>query len=114
MTREDFVKTVITQVQEYIDNFDRFDSDPQLRVNPVLLFTDIINGSDRLNGIGYSEEAIENDAYAQGDETMSASDYQSSQDPDFYPVKELLKPTGPTTSTPDTAKIEKIADNYFK
>lgn len=113
MTREDFVKTVTEQVQEYIDNFDRFDSNPQLRVNPVLLFTDIINGSDMLNGIGYSEEAIEDAAYAEGDETESSSDYQAAQDPDFYPVKELLKPSGPTTSVPDIESIEKIADSYF-
>lgn len=113
MKREDFVKTVATQVQEYIDNFDRFDSNPQLRVNPVLKFTDIIKGNDMLNGIGYSEEAIENAAYAEGDETMSASDYQAKEDPDFFPVKELLKPDGPHSSVPDMEKIEKIADNYF-
>lgn len=114
MKREDFIKTVTTQVEEYIENFDRFDSNPQLRVNPVLLFTDIINGKDMLNGIGYSEEAIEDAAYAQGDETESSSDFQASQDPDFYPVKKLLKPIGPNTSAPDVAAIEKIADNYFK
>lgn len=113
MTRKDFIDTVKEQVQEYIDNFDRFDSDPQLRVNPVLKFTDIINGSDRLNGIGYSEEAIEDAAYAQGDETMSSSDYQAEQDPDFYPVKELLKPVSANKSEPDIEKIEKIADTYF-
>lgn len=114
MTREDFIKTVHEQVQEYIDNFDRFDSNPQLRVNPELLFTDIINGSDMLNGIGYSEEAIEDAAYAQGDETESASDYQAKQDPDFYEVKKLLKPTGAHTSEPDDDAIGRIADTYFK
>lgn len=113
MTREDFIKTVHEQVQEYIDNFDRFDSNPQLRVNPVLHFTDIINGSDMLNGIGYSDEAIENAAYAEGDETESISDYQSSQDPDFYEVKKLLKTTGLHTSVPDDMAISVIADNYF-
>ena len=112
MKREDFVKTVAEQVNEYIGNFDRFDENPQLRVNPVLLFTDIINGKDMLNGIGYSEEAIENAAYAEGDETMSSTDFQSKEDPDFYPVKGLLKPSGPHTSIPDLDAIEKVADNY--
>lgn len=114
MTKDDFIKTVTTQVQEYIDNFDRFDNDPQLRVNPELLFTDIVNGSDRLNGIGYSDEAVEDAAYAQGDETMSSSDYQASQDPDFFPVKELLKPVSSNKSEPDIEKIKIIAANYFK
>lgn len=114
MKREDFTQTVHDLVQEYIDNFDRFDSNPQLRVNPELLFVDIINGRDMLNGIGYSEEVIENAAYAEGDETMSSSDYQAKQDPDFYEVKKLLKPSGPNSSIPDDEAIEKIANTYFK
>lgn len=113
-TREEFEKAIYDLVQEYIDNFDMFDSNPQIRVNPDLLYVAIINGSDMLEGIGDSDEAIEDAAYAQGDETESASDYQAKQNPDFYHVKELLKPTGTHTSEPDKKKISKIADNYYK
>ena len=112
MKREEFVKAVTDLVQEYIDNFDRFDSNPQIRVNPELLYVEAIDGSAMLEGIGDSDEAIEDAAYAHGDETMSATDYQAKQDPDFYPIKELLKPTGPNTSAPDADKINQLADNY--
>ena len=112
--RKTFVKAVTDLVQEYIDNFDRFDENPQIRVNPELLYVEAIDGSAMLEGIGDSEEAFEDAAYAQGDETMSASDYQEKEDPDFYPIKELLKPTGTNTSVPDIDKIEAIADEYFR
>ena len=112
--RKTFVKAVTDLVQEYIDNFDRFDDNPQIRVNPELLYVQAIDGRAMLEGIGDSEEAFEDAAAAQGDETMSASDYQEKENPDFYPIKELLKPSGPHTSVPDIDKIEKIADDYFK
>lgn len=111
--RKTFVKAVTDLVQEYIDNWDRFDNNPQIRVNPELLFVEAIDGSAMLEGIGDSEEAFEDAAYAQGDETMSASDFQEKQDPDFYPIKELIKPSGANQSVPDIDKIEKIADAYF-
>ena len=112
--RKTFVKAVTELVQEYIDNWDRFDSNPQIRVNPELLFVEAIDGSAMLEGIGDSEEAFEDAAYAQGDETMSAADFQEKEDPDFYPIKELIKPVGHNISVPDTDKIEAIADEYFK
>lgn len=112
--RKTFVKAVTDLVQKYIDNWDRFDSNPQIRVNPELLYVEAIDGSAMLEGIGDSEEAFEDAAYAQGDETMSASDYQEKEDPDFYPIKDLLKPAGHNVSVPDIDKIEKIADEYFK
>lgn len=111
--RKTFVKAVADLVQEYIDNFDRFDENPQIRVNPELLYVEAIDGRAMLEGIGDSEEAFEDAAYAQGDETMSASDFQEKEDPDFYPIKSLLKPTGEHTSAPDMDAIEKIADEYF-
>lgn len=111
--RKTFVKAVTDLVQEYIDNWDRFDSNPQIRVNPELLYVEAVDGSAMLEGLGDSEEAFEDAAYAVGDETMSASDFQEKQDPDFYPIKELIKPVGHNLSVPDADKIEKIADEYF-
>lgn len=111
--RNTFVKAISDLVQEYIDNWDRFDSNPQIRVNPELLYVEAIDGRAMLEGLGDSEEAFEDAAYAEGDETMSASDYQEKQDPDFYPIKELLKQVDHNVSVPDEEKIEKIADNYF-
>ena len=114
MKKEEFVKAIADLVQEYIDNFDRFDSNPQIRVNPELLYVEAIDGSAMLEGIGDSDEAIEDAAYAEGDETMSSSDYQAKQNPDFYPIKGLITPVAHNVSVPDAAAIEKIADNYFK
>ena len=111
--RKIFVKAIADLVKEYIDNFDRFDENPQIRVNPELLYVEAINGNAMLEGIGDSEETFEDAAYAHGDESMSATDFQEKQDPDFYPIKDLLKPTGDHSSMPDIEKIEKIADNYF-
>ena len=113
MKREEFIKAVKELVQEYIDNFDRFDSNPQIRVNPELLYVEAIDGSAMLEGLGDSDEAIEDAAYAHGDETMSATDYQAKENPDFYPIKSLLKPSGTHTSIPDEVAIEKLADNYI-
>ena len=113
MERETFVKAVTDLVQEYIDNWDRFDSNPQIRVNPELLYVEAVDGSAMLEGIGDSDEAIENAAYAHGDESMSATDYQNKENPDFYPIKDLIQPVGHNLSVPDKAKIEKIADQYF-
>lgn len=114
MERSTFTKAVTDLVQEYIDNWDRFDSNPQIRVNPELLYVEAIDGRAMQEGIGDSDEAIEDAAYAEGDETMSSSDYQAKQNPDFYPIKDLIQAAGHNLSVPDKEKIEKIADNYFK
>lgn len=112
--RKTFVKAITDLVQGYIDNWDRFDSNPQIRINPELLYVEAIDGKAMYEGIGDSEEAFEDAAYAHGDESMSVTDFQEKQDPDFYPIKDLLKSLGHNVSVPDADKIEKIADEYFK
>ena len=113
MERSEFVKAVTDLVQEYIDNWDRFDSNPQIRVNPELLYVEAIDGSAMLEGIGDSDEAVENAAYAHGDESMSSTDYQNKENPDFYPIKDLIVAAGHNVSVPDKDKIENLAENYF-
>lgn len=113
MEKTNFIKALTNRVQEYIDNFDRFDNNPQLMVNPQSLTVEVVNGSDMLANIADSEEAVEDAVSAQGDESEAATDYQASQDPDFYPVKELLDPTKKGMTVPDAKAIEKIAKKYF-
>ena len=113
MKREEFVKSVAELVQLYIDNFERFDENPQLRVNPALLDVEIENGSAFLDDIGLSDEVIENAAYAEGDETESADDFQASQNYEYYPIRTFLKKTGEHTAVPDMDKINQMADKYF-
>ena len=113
MKREEFVNACTDLVQRYIDNFYEFDSNPQLRVNPALLLVEIESGSAYLDDIAFSDEVIENAAYAEGDETESASDFQASQDYDYYPLKKLLKFISEHKAVPDKEAIENIADKYF-
>lgn len=104
MTIDEFKKIVSDNVQLYIDNFDRFDSNPQIRVNPELMRVDIVNGSDFLSGIADSEEAVEDAA---------AADYQVRQNPDFYPVKKLLYTLPDGKTVPSAKAIDEIAKVYF-
>ncbi|MBD5358255.1 MAG: hypothetical protein HDR88_14900 [Bacteroides sp.] len=112
MTHEELSKKIADLVEEYIENFDRFDSNPQIRVNPALDRVTLVNGSDMLEEIEDSDEAVEDAAAADGAETEDASDYQASQNPDFYPVKKLLKTEGSGKTVPDKTAIKKIADQY--
>lgn len=113
MKREDFVDSVATLVQEFIDNFASFDENPQIRVNPELKYVEIENGYAYLDDIGYSDEVVENAAYAEGDATESADDFQARQDYDYYPVRALMKKTDAHHAVPDIEKIEKLANRYF-
>lgn len=113
MNTLEFEKVLTDTVQEYINNFDRFDSNPQLRINPVSLSAELVNGSDMMEDIADSDEAIEDAAAAQGMANQDSTDYQAQQNPDYYPVKPLLKHVG-NTSIPDPLKIYRIATKYTK
>lgn len=113
MKREEFVKSVTDLVQGYINNFYNFDSNPQLRVNPEMLYVEIENGYAYQDDLEYSDEVIENAAHAEGDATESADDFQAKQNFDYYPVRRLLKKTGEHSAVPSAEEIEKIADRYF-
>lgn len=66
MTREEFKKSLLDNINLYINNFYRFDSNPQLRVNPDTLAVTLVNGSDILKEIGDNDEAIEAAAASHG------------------------------------------------
>lgn len=113
MKRNEFVNAVASMVSNYIDNFYNFDGNAHLRVNPELLTVEIENGYAQDDDIEYSDEVIENAAYAEGDATESSSDFQASQNYDYYPVSTLLKFVDDHKAIPDKEAIEKLADNYF-
>lgn len=113
MTQKEFRQILRECIQEYIDNFDRFDSDPQLRINPLSLDVELVNGADMREEIEDSDEAIEDAAAAHGMENQDASYYQAKQNPDFYPVKKLLQASG-NTDVPSETAIERIVVNYIK
>lgn len=112
MKNEELKAKMIDLVEEYIQNFYDFDSNPQIRVNPALDRVALVNGSDMLSEIGDSDEAIEDAANADGAETEDATDYQASQNPDFYPVKKLLLTLKDGKVVADKAAIDRIARKY--
>lgn len=112
MRRDEFTARVSRLVQKYIDNFDRFDSNPQIRVNPMSFDIGLINSSEMYAEIEDADEAVESAASAQGDESESASDYQVRQNPDFYAVKQLLRHGVDSKAVPDTDAISAIAASY--
>ena len=113
MTRDEFIEKLTGEVNTYIENFDRFDSDPQLKVIPATLDVTLVNGSERSDAVEDSDEAIENAAAAHGLANQETMDYQVTRNPDYYAVKRLLAASGPDHTIPDTTAIEAIASNYF-
>lgn len=107
-------ESIIRLVNEYIDNFDRFDSNPQIRINPATLTATLVNGSDMLTALADNDEALEEAAAADGLETEDAADYQAAQNPDFYAVKKLLTSSPAGNTSPDTLAIRRIAENYAR
>lgn len=90
VTPQQFTNSVVEVVQNYIDNFYEFDNNPILRVNPELLLVEVQNGYAFQKDIGYSDEVIEEAAYAEGDATESNTDFQAKQDYDFYKVTDFV------------------------
>lgn len=113
MTRDEFKKALTDNVQFYIDNFYRFDSNPQLRINPSTRLVTLVNGSDKLTAISDNDDAIEAAAAAHGLANQDATDFQVTQNPDFYAVKPLLFNTEDGRTVPSEQGIEEIVANYY-
>lgn len=114
MTREEFTDALRDAVKEYIDNFDRFDSNPMLRVIPDSLAVTLVNGSDIAGEVEDSDEAVENAAAAQGMADQEAADYQVTRNPDLYPVKKLLVALPGDKTGLNNAAIAAIVNSYFR
>ncbi len=112
MKNEELKAKILDLVEQYIQSFYDYDSNPQIRINPALDRVMLVNGSDMLTAIADSDEAIENAANADGAETEDATDYQAAQNPDFYPVKKLLLTLKDGKVVPDKAAIDRIAKKY--
>lgn len=113
MSKEEFIKAITHAVTLYTDSPEYFDANPQLRIIPATLDVVIENGKDAYKDMAFADEAIEEAAAAQGDESESASDYQASRNPDFYAVKEYVVVDKDGKLKPDSKAIEKLAATYF-
>lgn len=111
MTRDDFIRSIGRMIQLYIDNADRFDSNPQLRVNPATLEASVVNGSDMLAELENSNENVEIEAGAEGAGAQDDADFQAGRNPDFYAVSRLVSETADRTR-PDLAAIAELAESY--
>ncbi len=111
MKREEFIERVKHLVSLYIENDNLFDQSPQLRVNPVALEMTIVNGGDIASDIADSEEIVEAAAGSDRPADEDADDFQVAQNPDFYPVKELIT-TIDGKRQPAKRAIAQIAGNY--
>lgn len=113
MTQEELITAINHAVTLYTNSPEYFDSNPQLRINPATLDVTIINGNDMMKGIAFSDEAIEEEALVDGDESESATDFQASQDPDFFPVKKYVRIDVHGKNVPDMKMIKKLAETYI-
>lgn len=112
MTREDFTKTLEGVVRQFIDYPADFGPDPQLRINPLTLAVTIVRASDRLAEIEDSNEAVEDAAGAQGAASEDGTDFQVTQNPDFYPLNRLI--SWGESPSPDHKAIASLVDTYFR
>lgn len=108
MTRQEFIAKISELLDAYIEYGDITKGDLQLRVNPESKYVSIVGEDYLQHGIDQTDENIEVGAAA---ENQHAEDYalnQIDQDPDFYPVRDLVK-----DGKIDISVLEKIADKYF-
>ena len=114
MKKSEFVEAVTGLVWVYINNEDLQGRNAQITVNPELLYVDLITEEEFQDSLLYSQEVIENAAYAHDAAQYEAEDYQASQNPDFYPAWKLLTKDAEGKTVPDDAAIAAMAANYFE
>lgn len=102
MDKKEFIDNVTRIINNYAADQLEMQDDPQLRINPMNLHMSVVTAQEMQNEIAYTDEAIDAEAAAEGDMTESSDDYEEKQDPDFYPLRVLLK-----------AGAESVAKNYF-
>lgn len=112
MTKEELSEAIVHAVTLYTNSPEYFDSNPKIRINPDTLDVTVVNGRDALKGIGFNDEAIEEEALVDGDASESAADFQASQNPDFYAVKDYVRVNSEGKQEPDKAKITRLAKTY--
>lgn len=113
MTRKEFIDGVNDAVERFISDFEIFEPDPHLRVNPVTLYADLVTGPEMDDSIADADEAIEDAAAAEGDASESGTDFQAKENPDYYPIAQFLVVKSGRPAVADVKAIEKLADKYF-
>lgn len=113
MTRKELNERLTEIVSQYIANAGML-VDPQIRINPVSMDIGVVTAKEMFAEIEDYDEMLEGAAAVEGAADEEKDDYQVSQDPDFYSVKELTV-TGPDGKLrPDAAAIDEIAGQYAR
>ncbi|MDE7407222.1 MAG: hypothetical protein K2M76_02275, partial [Muribaculaceae bacterium] len=60
MKRDEFIKAIDDLVLTYIESPGKYDTNPQLRVNPATLSVGLINGREMMAEIEEADETVEN------------------------------------------------------
>ncbi len=112
MTNTKLVSAIGNAVERYIEDYDIYDQDPHIRINPANLNVAIVNGRDMLDEIEDSNEAVEDAAGAQGAASEQSTDFQVTQNPDFYALNRLVIVMDDGHMVPNDDAIKNIAANY--
>ena len=112
MKEKDLAGVIADLVQAYIDDDSKMGPDPRIRVNPAEKRAMIVDSRDFADEIEDADEAVENAAAADGMAEEEAMDFQVSENPDFYPMRELVLTEKSGKRVPDMRKIDRIAKKY--
>lgn len=112
MKKSEFKEAVTGLVWVWINNQELQGKNAQLRVNPVLLYVDFLTEKEFQDSLAYAQEAIENAAYAHDAAQYEAADNSAAQNPDYYPMRTLVKKDEEGKTVPDPEAVEKVASNY--
>lgn len=113
MTRNELIDRIGDAVFRYLDDFDQFEPNPQLTVNPVTLYADVVSGGDMLKDLAEGDEAIEDAAASEGAASDEYTDRQVHENLDYYPIRQFLhvRKGHPTVANPDA--IARLAARYI-
>lgn len=112
-TRKDFIEGVTTALAHYLDDFELFQPNPQLSVNPATFYVEMVSGPMMAASLDVSDQVTENEAAADGDATEDAADENAMENPDYYPVRQFLIVKEGSPVKVSTEAITALADKYF-
>lgn len=112
MTHDEFVKIVGDIIEDFIQREPDLKADYQLMVNPYSLAIEIVSSDEMHKAIELADEVIENAALAERPATEDADDFQAQENPDFYPLRTLIRTDKSGKIVPDKRAIARVAKVY--
>ena len=113
MDKQEFLETLNNVVANCIEEYAQLGPDAQLSINPVTKYITVDTGDDIQYDIADADETVEMGAGAERPDQEDADDYQARQNPDFYPLIELIKRDDKGHLVPDQEAIDSVIAAYF-